>query len=96
MSRPVRIVVIEPIEWNAGNLFGEIVSERDGYKVEVRLTRRIKGKTFSNNILMLMASIESETFKPLQQYYSVGVNGSIINEQTNEQVFVITGNVTYD
>lgn len=96
MSRPVRIVVIEPIEWNAGNLFGEIISERDGNKLKVRLTRRIKGKTFSNNILMLMPSIESETFKPLQQYYSVGVNGSIINEQTNEQVFVITGNVTYD
>ncbi|WP_255695575.1 hypothetical protein [Pedobacter sp. MC2016-14] len=41
-------------------------------------------------------SIENETFKPLQQYYSVSVNGSIINEQANEQEFVITGNVTYD
>lgn len=92
----VRIIVLEPSEWNQGNLFGEIVSERGGDKLKVRLTRRIKGRTFSSNILMLTPSMKNETFKPLQQYYSVGVNGSIINEHTNEEEFVISGNVTYD
>ena len=97
MNRPtIRIIVLEPREWNQGNLFGEIMSERGGDKLKVRLTRSIKGRTFSSDILMLIPSIENETFKPLQQYYSVRVNGSIINEHTNEQEFVISGNVTYD
>ncbi|MCX2430379.1 hypothetical protein [Pedobacter sp. GR22-10] len=96
MSRPVKIVVIEPVEWNAGNLFGEIISERDGNKLKVRLTRRIKGKRFFSDILMLTPSIENETFKPLHQYYTVRVNGSIFDEQTNEQECVFTSNITYD
>lgn len=96
MSKPVRIVVTEPIEWNASNLFGEIISERDGNTLKVRLTRSITGRKFSSDILMLTPSIENETFKPLHKYYTVSVNGSIFDEQTNEQECVFTGNITYD
>ncbi len=97
MSKPtVRIVVVEPFEWTYGNLFGEILSERNGDKLKVRLTQQIKGKSFSSDILLLTPRFKDETFKPLQQYYSVTVNGSLINEETNEQDFIIIGNVTYD
>ena len=92
----VRIVVAEPFEWTYGNLFGEILSERNGDKLKVRLTQQIKGKSFSSDILLLTPRIKDETFKPLQQYYSVTVNGSLINEDTNEQEFICIGNVTYD
>jgi len=97
MSKPtVRIVVSEPFEWTYGNLFGEILSERNGDKLKVRLTQQIKGKSFSSDILLLTPRFKDETFKPLQQYYSVTVNGSLINEQTNEQDFIFVGDVTYD
>ena len=97
MSKPtVRIVVEEPFEWNYGNLFGEILHERNGDKLKVRLTQQIKGKSFSSDILLLTPRFKNETFKPLQQYYSVTVNGSLINELTNEQDFIIISNVTYD
>ena len=97
MSKPtVRIVVAEPFEWNYGNLFGEILSDRNGDKLKVRLTQQIKGKSFSSNILLLTPRYKDETFKPLQQYYSVTINGSLINEETDEQDFIIVGNVTYD
>jgi hypothetical protein len=97
MSKPtVRIVVAEPFEWTNGNLFGEILSERNGDKLKVRLIQPIKGKSFSSEILLLTPRFKDETFKLLQQYYSVTVNGSLINEETNEQDFIIVGNVTYD
>lgn len=97
MSKPaVRIVVAEPFEWPYGNLFGEILSERNGDKLKVRLTQKIKGKSFSSDILLLTPRFKDETFKPLQQYYSVAVNGSLVNEETNEHDFIIIGNVTYD
>ena len=97
MSRPtVRIIVAEPFEWTYGNLFGEILSERNGDKLRVRLTQQINGKSFSSDILLLTPLYKGETFKPLLQYYSVAVYGSLINEDTNEQEFIIVGNVTYD
>lgn len=97
MSKPtIRIVVSEPFEWTYGNLFGEILSERDGDKLKVRLTHKIKGKSFSSDILLLTSSLMNDTFKRLQQDYSVTVNGSIINEVTNDQDFIIIGNVNYD
>lgn len=97
MSRPtVRIIVAEPFEWTYGNLFGEIISERDGDKLKVRLTQKINGKSFSSDILLLTPRYKDETFKPLQQYYSVTINGALGSKQTNEQDFIIIGNVTYD
>ena len=97
MSKPsVRIVVAEPFEWTYGNLFGEILSERNGDKLKVRLTQKIKGKSFSSDILLLTPRFKGETLKPLQQYYSVTINGALVNEETNEQDFIIIGNVTYD
>ncbi|MEZ4800272.1 MAG: hypothetical protein R2809_10965 [Flavobacteriales bacterium] len=97
MSRPtVRNIVAEPSEWTYGNLFGEIKSERNGDKFKVRLTPLKIGKSFSSNILVLTPRIKDETFKPLQQYYSVTINGSLVNEETNEQEFIVIGNVTYD
>jgi len=97
MNRPtVRIIVLEPSEWNQGNLFGEILSDRGGNRLKIKLTQSIKGRMFSSDILILSPLIKNETFKPLHQYYAVGVNGSIVNEQTNEQELVITGHVTYD
>ena len=40
--------------------------------------------------------IESVLIPEIKTGDSVSINGSIINEQTNEQEFVITGSVTYD
>ena len=97
MSKPtIRIVVAEPFEWAYGNLFGEILYEQNGNKLKVRLTQQIKGKSFSSDILLLTPRFKDETFKALQQYYSVTINGTLINEETNEQDFIIVGNVTYD
>ena len=97
MSKPtVRIVVAEPFEWTYGNLFGEILSERNGDKLKVRLTQQINGKSFISDILLLTPRFKDDTFEPLQQYYSVTVNGSLIDEETNEQEFIIVGSVTYD
>ena len=97
MSRPtVRIIVAEPFKWTYGNLFGETIFERDGDKLKVRLTQKSKGKSFSSDIMLLTPRFKDETFKPLQQYYSVTINGALVNEETNEQDFIIIGNVTYD
>lgn len=97
MSRlTVRIIVAEPFEWAYGNLFGEIISERNGDKLTIRLTEKIKGKSFLSDILVLTPRFKNETFKPLQQYYSVTINGALVNEETNEQDFIIIGSVAYD
>jgi len=58
--------------------FGEILSDRGGDKLKIKLTQSIKGKMFSSDILILTPHIKNETFKLLQQYYSVSINGSII------------------
>lgn len=94
-KRTVRIIVSEPWDWTE-NLFGEILSERDNNKIIVKLTKKIKGKSFSSDILLLTPRYYGETFKPLHRCSSVTVNGMLINEETNEQDFIIAGSVTYD
>ena len=69
MNRPtVRIIVLEPSEWNQGSLFGEILSDRGGDQPKIKLAQSIKGSMSSSNILILTPLIKNETFKPLQQY----------------------------
>jgi len=96
MSRFVRIVVVEPIEWDRGNLIGEVISEFANDKVKIRVTQSIKGRTFSSDVMILTPLINNETFRPLHQYYTVMARGSIVNEHNNEQQYVLTGTVTYD
>lgn len=63
----VRIVVAEPFEWDHGNLFGTIFSDRGGIKLKIKLTKTIKGKLFSSDIIELRPRFKDESFKPLTQ-----------------------------
>jgi hypothetical protein len=57
----VRIVVAEPFEWTYGNLFEEILSERNGDKLKVRLTQHINGKSFLSEIVLLTPRFKDES-----------------------------------
>ena len=95
-GQTVRIVVAEPFEWDYGNLFGTILSDRGGQKLKIKLTKTIKGKTFSSDIIELTPRFKDETFKPLTQNYSVTINGGLIKENSDNFDFIIIGNVTID
>ena len=95
-GQTVRIVVAEPFEWDYGNLFGTILSDRGGQKLKIKLTKTIKGKTFSSDIIELTPRFKDETFKPLTQNYSVIINGRLVKENSEDFDFTIIGNVTID
>lgn len=92
----IRIIVHEPKNWNNGNLFGEILSDRGGKKLIVKLIKPIKGELITSDIIELKPQSEKDTFKPLFQYYSVMVNGNLIDEKNEVSEYVISGSVTFD
>ena len=59
------------------NLFGKIIYARGESKITVKLTSKLKGKKLTSDILELVPTNETETFKPLTQYYSVIINGAL-------------------
>lgn len=92
----VRIIVHEPKNWNDGNLFGEIISDRGGKKLIVKLIKPIKGKLISSDIIELKPQNEKDIFKPLFQYYSIMINGNLIDENNEISEYIISGSVTLD
>lgn len=95
-GRTVRIIVSEPFEWKHGNLFGTIEDDRGGKRLKVRLTKKIKGKKLTSDLVELKPRFEKETFKPLLQNYSVTVNGALIKENSEDFDYILIGTVTID
>lgn len=91
----VRIIVSEPWDWEE-NLFGTILSDRDGDKLLIELTKPIKGQRLTSNLIELRPRYGKETFKPLLQYYSVTVGGSLIKKESDDSEYIIIGSVTLD
>lgn len=95
-GQTVRILVSEPFEWDYGNLFGTIEDDRGGKSLKVRLTKTIKGKKLTSDLIELRPRYENESFKTLNQYYSVTVGGALIKENSDEFDYIIIGSVTID
>ncbi|UWX55741.1 hypothetical protein NYZ99_04765 [Maribacter litopenaei] len=94
-GQTVRIIVSEPWDWEE-NLFGTILSDRGGDKLLVKLTKPIKGKTLTSDLLELRPRYEKETFKPLSQHYSVTVGGALVKEDSDEFDYIIIASITID
>ncbi|TKC57693.1 hypothetical protein FBD94_20690 [Pedobacter hiemivivus] len=86
-GRTVRIIVHEPSDWDKGNLFGTVISDRGGKKLLVEVGKYL---------LQLVPRNENETFKPLMQYYSVMVDGVFLDEDGTVMDGGIYGSVTID
>lgn len=95
-GQTVRIIIHKPETWDKGNLFGTIISDRGGRKLLLKITDQIVGKEITSDILELQPLTEKETFRPLGQYYSVMVNGSIKSSENEKTEFIFYGSVTID
>lgn len=95
-GQTVRIIVHEPVNWNKGNLFGTILSDRVGHKITLKLLDKIIGKEIISDVLEIQTLTEKETFKPLGQYYSVMIKGSLKSNETEKSEHIIYGSVTID
>jgi len=62
----------------------------------VKLTKPIKGKKLTSDLIELKPRYEKETFKPLGQHYSVTVGGALVKEENDEFDYIIIGSVTID
>jgi len=91
-GQTVRIIVHKPENWKKGNLFGTILSDRSGKKLVLKLSNKIN----DTDILELEPANGKETFKLLEQFYSVMVNGSLKYEGIEENKYFIFGSVTLD
>ena len=92
----VRIIVHEPKTWDKGNLFGTIVFDRNGNKLIVKLSKEISGNQLTSDLLELSPYKQEDTFKLLTQYYSVMVNGSLVNESAEIKEYLLYGSITFD
>ena len=95
-GQTIRIIVSEPWDWAEGNLFGTIISDRDGDKLLVKLTKVIKGQKLNSDLIKLTPRYEKETFRPLLQNYSVNVGGALVTDNSDEFDYIIIGTVTVD
>ena len=94
-GQTVRLIVSEPWDWKE-NLFGTILSDRGGDKLLIKLTKPIKGKKLTSDLMELRPRYEKMTFKPLSQNYSVTVGGGLVTENSDEFDYIIIGSVTLD
>lgn len=94
-GQTVRIIVNEPWDFS-GNLFGTIISDRGGDKLLVKLTKPIKGKKLTSDLIELSPRYAKETFKPLGQHYSVTVGGALVTADNDDFDYIIIGSVTID
>jgi hypothetical protein len=92
----VRIIVHQPSTWDKGNLFGKIIFDRAGKTLIVRLSEAIAGKQLTSDLIELTAHNEADTFKSLTQYYSVMIDGNLIDESRQVKEPIIYGSVTFD
>lgn len=92
----VRIIIHKPDNWDKGNLFGTIISDRGGKRLQIKLPKQIIGKEITSDIIELQPLTKKETFNPLSQYYSVMVNGSLKCKETKNTEYIILGSVTID
>ena len=95
-GKTVRIIVHEPENWDKNNLFGTIISDRGGKKLILKLTEKIVGKEITSDIIELKPKTENETFRLLERYYSVMVNGNLKCTESDDEEFIIYGSVTID
>jgi len=95
-GKTVRIIVHEPENWDKNNLFGTIISDRGGKKLLLQLTDKIVGKEITSDIIVLTPKTENETFKLLEQYYSIMVNGNLKCIESDDEEYIIYGSVTID
>ncbi|RZK13022.1 MAG: hypothetical protein EOO43_18310 [Flavobacterium sp.] len=93
-GRTVRINVSEPYEWKHGYLFGTIIYGSSEERIIVKLTKVIKGKKLTSDILKITPRYENETFKSLSHNYSVTVSGSLIKEDSAEFDYILIGSIT--
>lgn len=94
-GQTVRIIVSEPFDWE-GNLFGTILSDRGGDKLLVRLTKPLKGKKLTSDLIELRPRYVNETFIPLSKHYSVTVGGALVKENSDEFDYIIIASITID
>ena len=92
----VRIIVHEPTNWDKGNLFGTIIFDRGGNKLIVKLSKKIIGNKLTSDLIELSPRQQDDTFKPLTQYYSVMVDGSLIDDNREVREPLIYGSITID
>ena len=91
----VRIIVNEPYEWKYGNLFGRVVKQT-GNVLLIKLSKQIQVNTFTSDLMELRPRYQGDTFKPVEQFYSVTVGGTLINPENNERDYVLIGTVAMD
>lgn len=94
-GKAIRIIVSEPWDWTE-NLFGKIISDRGGKSLLVKLTKPIKGKKMTSDLIELETRYENEKFKSLEQYYSVNVGGALVKDGSDEFDYIIIGTINLD
>ena len=94
VGQTVRIIISEPFEWNYGNLFGQITSDRGGDKLIVKLTRELKCNKLTGDTVELKPRHENERVNILEKHYSLTVNGTLVTPHGRE--FIFAGSVTLD
>ncbi len=72
------------------------MSERNGKKLIVKMTKSIKGESIESDFIELKPQNENETFKSLHRNSTLMINGNLIDENNRISEYVISGSVTFD
>ena len=93
-KKTVRIIAHKTENCNKNNLFGTINSDWGEKKIILQLTEIKFSKEINSDIIELIPQIENETFRPLEQYYSVMANESLKCTESENNEHKIYGNLT--
>jgi hypothetical protein len=93
IGQTVAITVNEPYEWTERNLLGTIISQKDDQQILVKLTKSVKGKKLTSDLIKLKTRYKDESFKPLTKSHSVTVGGTLVEENSSNLDYIIIGDV---
>src|SRR5436190_2915264 len=87
----IEIVVIEPFEWEYGNITGVISSTKNDNRLVVKLSKRIERDKLENGLIELKPRYQGETFNNLLIGESIMVAGALITENSKEFEYLFIG-----
>lgn len=90
----VKVRVNEPWEMSADVLSGEVVKQISYKEILVKLNVPIKGEKITSDLLRLKTRYVGDDFRPLENYETITVGGTLVDIATDEYEYLIIGSVS--
>lgn len=77
------------------NIFGKVLKD-NGNSITIKLSKTYTIGNLCSDLIEIVHVDTEKSLKPISQYYSIEINGVLINEMSGEKKHLLTGIATID